>query len=93
MQVRKRGRRLVPAVLLLGLVVKASFAAGPMTVNDAEKLLVVSFCWVATTVCDPGLLLGGTVKVEGEHPEILPLLPVEQVATSVPLVVLMVPSQ
>src|SRR2546425_3779275 len=74
----------------LALTVDVLALTGPTTVNDADTLLPVAFCWVATTVCAPGLL-DGTRKLQ--VPEILLPLLVEQVATSVPFVVLRVPSQ
>ena len=61
-----------------------------VTVKVAAPLLPVAFCCVATTVWLPEVFRG-TVK---EQPELtLPPLFVEHVATSVPLVVLIVPSQ
>src|SRR6266536_4535089 len=76
----------------LALTVDVLALTGPGTVNVVETLLLVADFSVATTVCGPALL-EGTLKVQPEPAAILPPPFVEQVATSVPFVVLMVPSQ
>ena len=64
----------------------------PLTVNVAERLLLSLFCCVATTVWLLPKLAAGTMNVQ-PLPVMLPWEFVEQVVSSVPFVVLTVPSQ